>query len=78
MQLDVEGRGLEDGDYTAWIYVILKGISFLVGRATYRECVGPAVSWLLCAVASLDPLFPGFPPATGPERRLRVTPGAPS
>ena len=44
MQLDVKGRGLEDGDYAAWIYVILKpaddsigdvveqGVSFLVGR----------------------------------------------
>ena len=44
LQLDVEGRGLEDGDYGAWIYVMLtpaddsigdvveQGVSFLVGR----------------------------------------------
>jgi hypothetical protein len=44
MQLDVEGRGLEDGDYGAWIYVTLtgadgsmtegaqQGVSFLIGR----------------------------------------------
>ena len=44
LQLDVEGGGLEDGDYAAWIWVVLhpadgsfgdvveKGVSFLVGR----------------------------------------------
>jgi len=30
----------------------------------------PAVLWLPSAVASLDSLFPRFPPATGPERRI--------